>query len=127
MTPLLLILRQGQGLVPVAQDLVQPPLEQVRLAQPRNLHRAPDANRAHRGRRLHDFLQELPALLPATRERVGVAESSQDGPGLKLPRAGDAARALQHLDRRVEFTLRDRYAADTREGFGDGEWMLGLF
>src|SRR5262249_47734166 len=118
MTPLLLILREGQGLVPVAQGFVEPTFEQVRLAEPRKLHRAPDAHRAHRGRRPHDFLQELPALLQATRERVGVAETSQNGPGLKLPRAGDAARALQHLARRVEFTPRDRYAAETREGFG---------
>ena len=105
-TALLVALRQGHGLLRTLQSVVEPPLEQVCLAEPCELHRPSHAHRAHRRCVSRHLLEKAPSLERALGERVGMSETSEDRPGLEVPRMNEGARAFQRLDGPIEITLR---------------------
>ena len=127
MTTLLVALRQGQALLRTFQSVVKPPLEQVCLAEPRKLHRPSHAHRAHRRCVSHHLLEKAPSLERAPGERVRVSETSEDRPGLEVPRTNEGARAFQRVDGQVEVTLGEGHATEARQGFGESEWVVSAF
>jgi hypothetical protein len=120
-------LRQGHGLLRTLPSVVEPPLEQVCLGEPCKLHRPSHAHRAHRRCVSRHLLEKAPSLERTLGERVRVSETSEDRPGLEVPRTNEGARAFQRIDGPVEITLGEGHAPDARQGLGKGEWVVSAF
>src|SRR5436309_2370589 len=56
-----------------------------------------------------------------------MSEASDDRPGLEVPPAEEDARTLQHLDRSVDVSLRERDAREPRQRLGEREGMVRAF
>src|SRR6202795_2013752 len=126
-TALLVAPREGHGLLRTLPSVVEPPLEQVCLAEPRKLHRPSHAHRAQRCCVSRHLLEQALSLERTPGERVCVSETSEDRPGLKIPRVNEAARAFQRIDGSLEITLGEGHAPDARQGLGKGEWVVSAF
>src|SRR5712691_5223065 len=126
-TALLVELREGHGLPRTFQSIVKAPFEQVRLGEPRELHRPPHAHRAHRRCVLYHLLEKVPPLVRTRGECARVSKTSEHCPGLEVPRPNENPRALQRIDGPVEITLGKRHATAARQGLGKSEWVVSAF
>ena len=135
-TTLLVALGERHGLLCAFQSIVEASLEQVCLAEPRELHRPSHAHRTHRRRVLYHAFEKAPPLVCAPGERARVSETGENRPRLEVPLTGEAARALQSIDGLVEITQSEGHATNARQGLGkcvrvvsafrDPECLLGM-
>src|SRR5215470_139953 len=82
---------QGHALLCTVQRFVETSFEQVRLAEPGELHRPSDAHRAHHLRAASHLFEKVPALLHAPRDRPRVSKAGENCPRLEVPLTDDPA------------------------------------